>query len=194
VSVKAQDIDYVYISDDQYVETIGDNHTLYGKDPSGADVPIKFWAGDDESQASWYGPGDLPGQYTVTNPDKAVTLYGSDQMPIKTWVNDGSGKIIDWKVDLEVLRNAISSVGDVRDAIHAALWKLGAILDLASEHWQTPAASSYNRLADDFNSGSQRLRDTVDDALERMKIALRNYTNTETTHADGMRQLRQLLK
>ena len=183
--------DYANRPDGQSVYTEDGVHTLLGADGK----PIKFWKGDDESQASTYGPGaaDVPGSYTITSPDQSVTLYGPDGTPITTWLNDGSHTVIDWKVDLAALGYAIETVSGIRDDLYENLGILKRMFDSASGHWRTPAAVSFYRLRDDFDSASQHLNGFMAEAVERMKKAKANYVDGETASSDGMQRLRDVV-
>jgi YD repeat-containing protein len=76
---------YEYRSDGSFVVTTGDEHTLYTKDGE----PIKSWTGDDESNASTWGPGPNGG-HIKTDPDGTVTTYTKDGKPVSKKDPDGT--------------------------------------------------------------------------------------------------------
>jgi hypothetical protein len=92
-----------------------------------------------------------------------------------------------FEVDLSDLNSAIVRVSAERDVIRAGIAQVKAIFSDIEDHWVSPSGNSFVALANEFNSVSDELLVRLDDAIDRMRVAYRNYANTEATNTGNYR-------
>ncbi|MEV6598526.1 hypothetical protein AB0M36_16860 [Actinoplanes sp. NPDC051346] len=167
--------------DGTYIVTQGIEHSKYNSNGQ----LLKTWTGSDESVASHYkylSNGGL----IVTGPDGS-TEYGANGMSITTTTPDG--KVINWKVDLQALNDAITSVRRARDVVEGDLQRVKGVFTDIQGVWRSPAANSFTMLSGDFTKASTDLMATLDEGLRRMHASYQNYVTSEEKNSSIIMQI-----
>jgi uncharacterized protein YukE len=85
-------------------------------------------------------------------------------------------------VDLAALGDAINKVSTERDAMGNGIQRVKSTFVNVEDHWKSPSGSSFATLATNFNGVADELMALFDDAIQRMRVAYQNYSDTENTN------------
>ncbi len=89
----------------------------------------------------------------------------------------------EYKVDSERLASSAAIIKGQGQAILEALGKVTSEIEVANSFWQGSANSNFIGLMDGWKATATRVQQQLDETMERLDQAARDYGSTESTNA-----------
>jgi hypothetical protein len=113
-----------------------------------------------------------------------IVVLTSDGKLISTTLADKT--FIDWKIQLELLYNAVLAMPGLQEAIDEGVSGVFGQLDQVKQYWSAPARAGFDSVVTQFTVASQGLQTLLSESVDRMKKTYLNIVDAETINAQGM--------
>ncbi|MCB5906948.1 WXG100 family type VII secretion target [Streptomyces pinistramenti] len=91
----------------------------------------------------------------------------------------------EFKVDLQQLHDAISTVNGCTASIENDVMLVNQVFKLAEGVWHSPSGATFSNLERDFSQNMDQLVQLLHEMSRRMQSAYNQYRDTEKTNADN---------